>query len=296
METKVFGPDLRPLTGESFNPDDPDDCVHITCPYHNDTDKSLAIYAQHAYCYGACRQWFGYRKTLDILGGDPDFDGPVWTPKPQAPPVALEDLKEMAKAYQERMFLLDRSAHYLTAERRLSLETVRQAGLGFRDEWWGFSIPIYSFGKFETIRYRRLTGEPKYIGTKGRNRPLLYTPVKLRKRILWVEGEFDCLIGCQLGHSTVTMTNGVGAYPTPEILERLTEAGVEEADVCVDNDRASFGKSFKYADVLERGGITPRIIRLPQGKDLSEAYKSMGDRVVYEFAGHGRSPVEWWRD
>ena len=46
--------------------------VMVTCPFHNDTNPSLAIYNDHATCYGACHQtwdvfaWIMHTKSVDF--------------------------------------------------------------------------------------------------------------------------------------------------------------------------------------------------------------------------------------
>ena len=283
MEQRVFGPDLRLLTGKKVKGDDP---VHILCPLHGDTDESLAVYPQHGFCYGKCRRWIGYFEMRQLLGADEGWAGPRYEAH-QEPDVTVDvdDLEAMAKAYQERLFLMKKEDYLLGPKRGLTLETIRRHGLGYRDDWWGWSIPIYSFGQFQTVRYRRPAGDPKYLGTKHLNNTTLYTPGPLAERIVWCEGEFDCLVATQLGYSAATLSNGIGAEPTPEITAALVGVGVKAVDVVVDLDRASFGRAFKLADQLETmAGFQVTIRRLGR-KDLTEVWTRDGEGAVRKALG-----------
>lgn len=282
---RVFGPDLRLLTGERLFGDG---AVKVRCPLHNDTDKSLAIYPQSSYCYGACRQWFGYSETKDILGGTFDEDAPRYIPQAAESVIDVDDLKKMVDVYHERLFVMRKEGYLTGPKRGLDLDTIRRAKLGYNG--FAYTIPIHTFDdSFQTIRFRRdpmEPGEPKYWGTKGLNAPMLYAPTRIHGRILWMEGEFDTLVAGQCGYSAVTMTNGIGAIPTQEVSTALWEIGVKRIDVVVDLDRASFGRAFKIADTLEeQAPFKVDVIRLP-AKDLTEVYLTRGEPGVHAALEH----------
>ena len=56
--------------------------IKLACPLHNDPGASLAVYADHCYCYGACRRYFRRYESVALLTG-------AWNGKPETVEAAI---------------------------------------------------------------------------------------------------------------------------------------------------------------------------------------------------------------
>jgi DNA primase catalytic core len=122
--------------------------VMVTCPFHNDTNPSLAIYHDHATCYGVCHQtwdvfaWIMHTKSVDfpealkMAAQRTRLEFPSWSPA---------EIKEFKKA-QDKEHILNLTSQFFHQElwapdgqkaldyargRGWSDETIRTSGLGF---------------------------------------------------------------------------------------------------------------------------------------------------------------------
>lgn len=134
-----------------------------------------------------------------------------------------------------------------------------------------FTIPIYGEdGKNPFNKYRHLTGEAKFTYDKGKH-PTLY-PLWLiqdKKKLVLCEGEPDCARLWQANIPAVTSVGGVGSL-TEEMAQMLSG---KEISLALDNDNAGQKNIPKYISLLEKFGISVKIISLPtQYKDVCEYF------------------------
>ena len=230
--------------------------VLIRCPFHDDSTPSLAVYEDHAYCFGGCG-----RIPLESLG---EFARERATlPRESAPDhrwVRLLDLWHwnlMRGPMQWRQrFILKRG---------ISASMMQRYRLGHTGSW--FVIPVWCEGRVLGVRYRRddvfaSEEDPKYRNPRGQG-ALLFRPNPEGWPTVVTEGELDALLLSDVGCDAVTMTTGAGN------LRRIAlERASDPLFVATDQDEA--GEEAWLALV---GRFRGRVYRWywPEGKDVSEA-------------------------
>jgi hypothetical protein len=238
----LMQPDLRTLLTE--DPGEGPLVINCINPDHDDSTASMAVYHDHAWCFG-CSSYYGARVFSTLLptgAGLPEFRhvGVGRVEKEQSYlPMAL------AETYAHWLWnstFIDR-VDWLRA-RGLHDDTLKANLIGHSGE--AFTIPVLDReGQLISIRYRRDDGlahsteRPKYWGTGGRNTAQLYKPIRGDR--LWVgnstilcEGELDALRLAQEGYHAVSMTNGAGAFK--EEHAALLPSG--QVYICYDQDEA----------------------------------------------------------
>lgn len=186
------------------------ECVN---PSHADDTASLALYSDHAYCFGCGRRWWP-----DELQRDSGGHLTIQRARRKAGPV-IAPSEEVAKTFAAWL-LYGQHAPRLEwlYTRGIRRDAVELNYLGHTGE--AFSIPVFDKdGKLLTIRYRRDDGletdRPKYWGTAGANQTLVYEPQRPEGRprflTLLVEGELDALRLAQEGYRAISLTNGAQA-------------------------------------------------------------------------------------
>ncbi len=131
---------------------------------------------------------------------------------------------------------------YLTGPRRLTLGTIRAAGLGWTPGVWlatkdggtysarGVVIPWFDGDRLALVKLRQTEGDqPKYVEA-FRDRPSLYPDrhaIRPGRPLVIVEGEFDALLlGQELDDlaAVVTLGGTESSKPEPDILGSLLPA------------------------------------------------------------------------
>jgi len=126
--------------------------VMALCPFHEEKTPSLAVYTDHAYCYGACRQsWdvFGwvmqrdrvdFMEALRLLAGKAGLQMPSWTPEKQQRAQerqTRQDVLTLAMRYYQDRLIADRrrpgGAYQYALSRGWTRRTVLHNRLGYAD-------------------------------------------------------------------------------------------------------------------------------------------------------------------
>jgi DNA primase len=147
----------------------------------------------------------------------------------------------------------------------------------------GIVIPWLIDDEVWGIKVRRAAGALKYIQVAGSriSGPALYWADHLFPRfpVLFVEGEFDCLIAWQEAADLVCpVTLGAASNRlNPRWYAQLAQC--KPILICYDGDEAG----NQGADRLAALGNRSRRIPLPHGKDVSEFHKLTTMRGVYEW-------------
>jgi len=291
--------DLRGCIAGDYN-DDTTVPVFIKCIFHHDRQRpNLAVYYDHVYCF-TCGKYMAmipflvqywrkpYEEVVDTLrnGDFPKVEGGEHDRT--LPPVD----PSLVQTYQEALYRNPAALSYLHG-RGLSKGTIEWAKLGHSGS--AFTIPVFDTSHACTnIRFRRddtatqLANGPKYWSLPGR-RTALYGIDRIKPGIIIVltEGEFDSLIATQLGYCGVSFTNGKNAV-AQDALPYLAEGAC--VVIAYDQDKASAGRGLELAPILAQQVADIRIAQWPLrwGKDLSEVFVSMGDKVVEEIITRAR--------
>lgn len=246
--------------------------VLVRCPYHDDSTPSLALYGDHAYCFGGCGlvplEWLpeGY---LDYAKREAERERREGKPKGLPP----EQLRVLVEVWHWQLLEGPRRHRLSWLEKRgLDEVAVRRFKLGHSGAW--FVIPVLSGGEVQGVRFRRddLYAEeeaPKYRSPKGQS-SLLYRPNPGGWPLVVTEGEFDAMVLALTGCDAVTATAGAGSVVAllerEGILGRYRRRG-QRLHVAVDQDAAG-GEAVRQ--ILRRGVSVCRW-RWEGGKDVSEA-------------------------
>jgi hypothetical protein len=247
--------------------------VLVQCPFHDDSTPSLALYHDHAFCFGGCGlvplEWLpeDFRdiasKQLERETKERERSG--WKPEQLAVLVDVWSWNLLEGPRQHRLSWL--------AERGLDRAAVRRFRLGHSGAW--FVVPVLQGSEVVGIRFRRdpyyLDDDenPKYRNPKGQP-VLLYRPNPGGWPLVVTEGEFDAMLLCLVGCDAVTATAGAGSLVS--VLEREgILAGCrhrgEVLQVATDQDAA--GEAV-VRQLVQRGIGVCRW-RWGEAKDVSEA-------------------------
>ncbi len=258
-----------------------DNPVLINCLYHHDDSPSLAVYRDHAFCYG-CRHWAGYWQFLDDIERE-DAPQAIATEKETVFQYTPEEFLDLAKVYNERMYKLGKQDYWFR-KRFFTQETVDKYLLGYAAS--SYTIPVWNNGVVQTIRFRRddavRENGPKYYGVKGFNNVMLFSPQPIRRKVIWCEGELDSLLLVQLGYSAITLTNGIRTVSDAgAFLPSLEPAKV--VVIAVDCDDASWEPALDLAALL-RTELPGKYITMARffAKDITEYYEKKGEIGVRE--------------
>jgi len=295
--------DLRALAapGKRISGEKP---VLVRCPWHDDRHSSLAIYSDHAFCFGCQRrvsllEWLAEQENLDL---NSDFRGTVealaarygvasvapvsWPTQEEASRKALFPLDaSLAKRYHDR--LGEKRQWY--RDRGLSDKIIDGQLLGHDGR--AFTIPVWHpSGELLTIRYRRDdslgTSGPKYWGIEGRNDTLLYNEGALAgsRYVLIAEGELDCLRLWQEGIPAISSTNGASGMVS--IWKKVSSKFNCAVRIIIALDQDEGGRK-PAAELLKMiNGRNPRSVSRTRavilkwdrrlGKDITELAKKKG--------------------
>lgn len=190
------------------------------CLEHRDDIPSMAIYSDHVFCFGCERYWWPDEFITQLGGKALDTRKTAYRQAAPARPIPRSMVETYSRWLLEGPFQ-DR-LEWLQA-RGLLLDTLEANVIGHCGN--AYTIPVLNEdGSVASIRYRRddkLAGDPgpKYWGTRGANKAMLYRPKPTRhapqayiKTLYLTEGELDALILAQEGLHAISLTNGAGAF------------------------------------------------------------------------------------
>jgi hypothetical protein len=161
--------------------------------------------------------------------------------------------------------------------RGLQDRTIRRFRLGYREDPKGISIPCFAMGSLWYVKFRRASGEPKYILLKGSKPAAIFNADDLTGSpiVLYVEGEFDCMLAWQEGFDLLAPATLGSATNVPDLATwgRYFIAP-EKSLILPDNDAAG----EKAADTLCRYSRFPIIVAFPDAsiKDTTDFYLAGG--------------------
>jgi len=281
------------------------------CPYHDDTNPSLAVYIEENrwYCFG-CKakgdifSWRKRREGLSFRDCMADFAGRLGTtslkkasnPKstttcrrqPQTPEL---DWQEMAlqvvdechrlllsgKGSQARQWLHIRGISDITIQKwRLGFLPAGKAYSGYKDNRSGITIPWLDGRNIWKLNVRRGVTEnerPKYRHFKGSKASLFGTQMMTGKPNCFItEGELDAILLWQEVHDFADVLSLGGA--TNRLANRWLIAllQIEHFWIVTDNDAAGDIAANYWMDLVgERG----QRLELPDGiKDVTEYWQA----------------------
>ena len=260
----------------------------VVCPFHDDTKASLHISPEgKAKCHSGQCGWSA-SNIIDLFS---KIEG---IPYPKARDILYNMVVSTipysrVSAYQDHLRSTKKVKSYIY-RRGFTLSSITHYELGYDLRTKRITIPIYDqFNWCVNIRKMGWTKKQrdvaKALSTKGYGKVRLYPENKIinEKRIVLVGGEWDMLIGRQMGLPTATWTGGEGAYN--DEFSWLFEDKI--VFILYDNDEAGrAGAEKQYEKISKVADWVEECMPLShKGKDLSDWY--IKDHAVVEsFVDH----------
>ena len=258
------------------NDSNPSMFVNLETGKYNDFGSDFKGDAYNFYMAHHGATFKAAKKAVDeIVGGD-SFSIKVPVPIP----------RELVETWHNNLLKNYNVLKYVTEERGISLEVVKQLKLGYDGD--RFTFPIYSkWGYCVNVR-RYLPGSSdgdKMINFKeGYGTARLFPTENLKKNIVFIsEGEWDMGVLNSNGFNAVTQTAGAGTWKQ----EWIDEFKDKDVYVVYDNDEAGKLGATKVASALFGVAKNVYIVILPV-----EGTKSDKDITDY-FVKHHATPKEF---
>ena len=223
---------------------------HVFCPFHEDTEASLAIYSNGTYFCWGCRA-YGNVEDLDASTLRTNKEQKICATSKRAEIRSLygemanasdslwfdsnQINKELYTYFSNQLFTSGRYKYFVG--RKLSVRVIRQYLLG----WTGtrYSFPIFRYGKPYSLSLRRSEDDKKnsfkYFNLADTN-ATLYNESKVynSKSAIITEGIMDCLSLAQFDFPTVCSTSGASGFNRDWAKTTLHK---KEVYIILDNDR-----------------------------------------------------------
>jgi DNA primase len=266
----------------SYFPNWSEDESSVICHEGHDTKPSLHISPDgKAYCHGC-----GFKS-----GGIVDFLAKIeGLDYNEAKDMLYDDLVDavpdsLVLACEKLMVKYPVAVDYLLSMRGLTAETVAKYRLGFDVATDRVVIPI--FDQFRTCVNMRLIGyhnnhKMKAINVRNKGEIRVYPEqfIMLTRRVLLVEGEWDCLVARQMGLPAFTWTGGASNWN--EKYENLFKD--KAVFILYDRDAAGKAGAKMCAERLKNIAQHVEILTPPKtkGKDISDWAKVRSGAVWLE--------------
>jgi len=259
--------DIPSIIGTYF-PEWMDIAQSVMCPFHEDTKPSLHIDPSgKGYCHGCHAAFRDIVHLVSLMEGCSQEDA-----KHRLYSMVVDVVPEaQVQAYVK--YFKKKALDYLRG-RNISDDIIDKFKLGQEPQSDRITIPIYDqFGFCVNIRRMGWLKEhrTKALNIKGKGAVRLFPEKNLimERRIVLVEGEFDCLVGRALGLPTVTWTGGASNW-NDEYTHLFTGKAVW---LLYDNDRA--GREGMEQAREKLAPFTPHIFQ-PE-PPLGKRYKDLTD-------------------
>ncbi len=275
------------------------------CPFHHEKrGLSSAVWADGYYCFGKCDRggdaldWLqryrrlSFTEAVQLLGAPLEADTPPHRPPNDvgsAPPDAVwQEAAERVVAYAETSLWSPQGENALLylLNRGLTSTTIRAARLGLipGGGWTkvaglnvpcGIAIPWFAGGDLWAVKVRRASGEPKYTQIAGGGRGLYNADALIDRQrpALICEGEFDTLLAQQEAGRLIAAVSPGSASSQLNPWWYGDLVSCPSILVAFDNDAAG----QRGAQRLRRVSPRVRILRIPEGKDITDFYLGGGD-------------------
>ena len=193
------------------------------------------------------------------------------------------------KKYQEDLMNSTEAQDYLIVERNLTMDTVKNFGLGYDVERNAIAIPVFKRGELINIRYRFLNPEGSKYSQEKDCEVWIYNEDGIQQGmkkggILIVEGEFDLMSAWQAGFKNViSPASGKDSYGI--WLEMIDN--IPKVFICYDNDKPGKDTSIKMAERI--GAEKCFEVLYPEGiKDANDYFKKYTTEDYRELIKHAR--------
>ena len=248
------------------------------CPWHNDTNASLAINVKKPayHCFNGCIKGRGsLKRLLDKLNPDKNLyqifldSFPDLYIKSYAYPMEKKEVEDAPYDVEELPSALDNS--YLL-NRGITNQTINEFDIKYHVAWNSIIVPIYQKGKLLGSVQRNINGNPKYINSKNMDRDRAVFPLDKVKpiddKVIVVEGLFDSINAHQRGViNTVCTFGGNVSIEQAKTLGSLSRTVV----ICPDKDPSGLKMAYKTTKTLISLGLRVEYVFAPgDAKDFGD--------------------------
>ena len=245
MTTKIYDPLVSLITEgidtkkiiSSYFPEWWDVGQNVHCPEHND-NLTLSFHIDpsgKAFCHGCGFSFSNIISLVSYMEGLSYYEvrSMLYREVVNGIPDSKVDafVKTLWRKSNKSKLL------YLIEKRGLTEDIIKRFKIGLEPKAKSFTIPIYDrYGACRNIRYMNHTKKCKAINERGFGEVRLFPEpdLVLEKKVVLVEGEYDCLVGRCYGLPTITWTGGCTSW-NDSIGELLRGRIVW---LCYDNDEA----------------------------------------------------------
>jgi hypothetical protein len=237
--------------------------VVVHCPFHEDSTPSLAIYEDHAFCFGGCGKipLESIRDLVEKLNirSSSSREGAADERWRHLLPLWRWNLLMGPMQWRQRFF----------HERGITTRMMERYWLGHTGRW--FVIPVWFGGRITGVRYRRddlfaEDDDTKYRNPRGHG-ALLFRPNPGGWPTVITEGELDALLLSEAGCDAVTSTGGAGSLSKIE-LDEIHWPLFVATDQDDAGEQAWEALAARFRQRIYRW-------RWPEGKDISEVLSKL---------------------
>lgn len=268
-----------------------DDEIRGYCPFHDDDKMSFSANLKTGLwnCFAGCSggdsiQFYAKLMNCSLVTAKNKLDkmGIVAVIEDESRKkdntIKLVPNKEIAEFHD--MLLRSKEVLGILEKRGISLSTIKRFSLGYDgDRLW---IPVRQGRHFINVRkhdiHHKQHDGAKVISYKSGYGELRLFPEEnlTGGKILLLEGEMDCLLGCELGYNAITVTGGAGSFKK-EFIQLFKD---KEVAICYDRDKAGQEGAKSVYSKISRICKTTRIIKLPgevpAGYDFTDYIRENG--------------------
>lgn len=184
--------------------------TRIRCPWHNEKTASLVRRKGDWFCYGACHKAYKHEEVEAKVGEKIDYE--------------YEEGDDAREDLHERF-------DYISS---LPKRDIR--GLALHSDFGGYFI---TWPDNQFYKYRKFTGEPKYVGPKGHKPPLFWARRRGTEALYIVEGEINALSAAVVIKDDVCSPGSASCFNPDNLGLHLTQIKqYSKVVVVLDNDKA----------------------------------------------------------
>jgi len=156
------------------------------------------------------------------------------------------------ETYQKHLAESEKWKEFLAQERLIDAETIKKFHLGSTSK--RIIIPIFDIDDKRILNLRKY--DPfdkkgyKMLSEKGFGETLIFPArnLKGKKSLLFLEGEMDTILGCQMGYNAITFTTGISTRLPDQYLKHFKN---REISICFDLQEVSNIGARRLKDKLK---------------------------------------------
>ena len=228
------------------------------CPWHDDSTASLCINPKSGWhCFAGCGKGRHIKSLLDKIQPNlyqvfVDKFPEVYTRRSSSMDPQEEDITPLFEVDRLPLAL----NHEYLIQRGITDNTVNSFNLKYHEHFNSIVIPIYQHNELLGTVQRKITGNPKYVNSRGMDRDEILFPLdKVQPqdgKVILVEGLFDAIKAHQEG--MVQTLSTFGGFVSPQQVQMLGSLA-STIIICPDKDRSGIKMADRTTKMLRQMGL-----------------------------------------